>query len=59
MSLLSVFGRWYWRKFSDPDAAMLLILIIGIMMNFMTLPPQTVVKVKCEESSFYIIFYTF
>ncbi|WP_218354988.1 AI-2E family transporter [Alteromonas lipotrueiana] len=26
--MLSVFGRWYWRKFSDPDAAMLLILII-------------------------------
>lgn len=28
MSLLNVFGRWYRRKFSDPDAAMLLILII-------------------------------
>lgn len=28
MSLLSVFGRWYRRKFSDPDAAMLLILIL-------------------------------
>ncbi len=28
MSLFSVFGRWYWRKFSDPDAAMLLIMII-------------------------------
>ncbi|AXR08488.1 AI-2E family transporter [Salinimonas sediminis] len=26
--MLSVFGRWYRRKFSDPDAAMLLILII-------------------------------
>ncbi len=28
MSLISVFGRWYRRKFSDPDAAMLLILIL-------------------------------
>lgn len=28
MSLFSVFGRWYRRKFSDPDAAMLLILIL-------------------------------
>ena len=28
MSMLSVFGRWYQRKFSDPDAAMLLILIL-------------------------------
>ncbi|MCW8092419.1 AI-2E family transporter [Alteromonas sp. ASW11-130] len=26
--MLSVFGRWYRRKFSDPDAAMLLILIL-------------------------------
>lgn len=26
--MLSVFGRWYRRKFSDPDAAMLLIMII-------------------------------
>ncbi|QJR79374.1 AI-2E family transporter [Alteromonas pelagimontana] len=28
MSLVTVFGRWYRRKFSDPDAAMLLILIL-------------------------------
>ncbi|MBU3022798.1 AI-2E family transporter [Aestuariibacter sp. A3R04] len=28
MSLFSVFGRWYRRKFSDPDAAMLLILLL-------------------------------
>lgn len=28
MSLINVFGRWYRRKFSDPDAAMLLILIL-------------------------------
>lgn len=28
MSLFSVFGRWYRRKFSDPDATMLLILIL-------------------------------
>lgn len=28
MSLFNVFGRWYRRKFSDPDAAMLLILIL-------------------------------
>ncbi|HCA77197.1 AI-2E family transporter [Alteromonas alba] len=26
--MFSVFGRWYKRKFSDPDAAMLLILIL-------------------------------
>ena len=26
--MINVFGRWYQRKFSDPDAAMLLILII-------------------------------
>ena len=26
--MISVFGRWYRRKFSDPDAAMLLILIL-------------------------------
>ena len=26
--MISVFGRWYRRKFSDPDAAMLLILMI-------------------------------
>ncbi|NMH61091.1 AI-2E family transporter [Alteromonas ponticola] len=26
--MLSVFGRWYRRKFSDPDAAMLLVLIL-------------------------------
>lgn len=26
--MFSVFGRWYRRKFSDPDAAMLLILIL-------------------------------
>ena len=26
--MINVFGRWYQRKFSDPDAAMLLILIL-------------------------------
>ena len=26
--MLSVFGRWYQRKFSDPDATMLLVLIL-------------------------------
>lgn len=26
--MLSIFGRWYQRKFSDPDAVMLLILIL-------------------------------
>ena len=26
--MINVFGRWYRRKFSDPDAAMLLILIL-------------------------------
>ena len=26
--MLSIFGRWYKRKFSDPDATMLLILIL-------------------------------
>lgn len=28
MSMFSVFGRWYQRKFSDPDATMLLIMIL-------------------------------
>ena len=26
--MLGVFGRWYKRKFSDPDAAMLLLLLV-------------------------------
>lgn len=30
--MISVFDRWYKRKFSDPDAVMLLLLLVGIFL---------------------------